>query len=190
MSFAPRGFTLMEMLVVLVIAGLLAGLLFSSLQSLGFGESRLADRSARQAREIMVRQWWLDATRSLAADRTVEFGGGRESFRGLATQALNSGTGHQEMQWRIVGGTRSQLQLETGGAEALVLDVGAEELRFAYLDEEQRLQPKWPPAQGLHKPLPVAVVLISDAPSPRTLAIARIEGPREPVVELFSRETE
>jgi prepilin-type N-terminal cleavage/methylation domain-containing protein len=185
-----RGFTLMEVLVVLMITGLLAGLLFTSLQTLAIADRRIAERAQREGASALAVAWWRDSAATVMADREVVFSGQSDAFEALATDTPQQTARQRRVRWSIAGASGDTLALDGEGLPRLTLSPGVQDLRFAYLDDEGRQHPRWPPAQGEHPMLPEAIVLLARGSPDRVVAMAGISGPRSPRPVAFGRDVE
>lgn len=185
-----RGFTLMEVLVVLVITGLLAGLLFTSLDALATGESRLGARASREGATALALAWWTDSAESVVADTNVPFDGSPTGFSALAIDTPAESSRQRRLRWRVDGPFEDTLVLEGEGLAPMPLVPGGTGLRFAYLDAEGRSHDRWPPPLGQFPVLPERIVLLATQPAPSVRAIARVAGPKDPPRQALSREFE
>ncbi len=194
-SDRARGFTLLEMLVVLAIAGMALLLATQALGQYQRAHTR-AVASERNAREQRMSEAWFRASvRGLQAlapagsglgDDSGPFAGDTDRFTGttLAPVFGQQGTPVRQ-EWRILPtATGDRLQLdEAGQALALALP-RAGRLRFHYMDAEGEVHDRWPPAQGLHPQLPAAILLELAPPPGGTggaLFAAAVIGPRDPI---------
>ncbi len=190
-SSRPRGFTLLEVIVVLVIVSLLMTLLT---QALWLGTDMLRRSSVEasaQADESMRLAWYRDLVGGLQPDRNkgpLSFAGQARQFAGLSAGAplLEIGAAlpvRVELSFDARA-NRTRLILLTPTAERPVelLSWPGEQGEFVYLDEGGRSHPSWPPAR-LDQPfqLPRAIVLRAGlAQSGQSLVYAVVSGERNP----------
>ena len=204
-SERARGFTLLEMLVVLLIAGMALALTTQALGQYQRAQTR-AIANERAGREHRLSEaWFRDSVRSLypaaakgaqVARATTQLGmngaapvfeGTAQGFTGVTLAPVLAGQGVPVLQaWRSVrdrnGVTR--LELEEEGKTLQLSLPRARELRLHYLDPEGKLHAQWPPRLGLWKQLPEAVLLEllpeTDGSGGALIASA-VLGPRDPL---------
>ena len=190
-SSRPRGFTLLEVIVVLVIVSLLMTLLT---QALWLGTDMLRRSSVEasaQADESMRLAWYRDLVGGLQPDRNkgpLSFAGQARQFAGLSAGAplLEIGAAlpvRVELSFDARA-NRTRLILLTPTAERPVelLSWPGEQGEFVYLDEGGRSHPSWPPARlDQQFQLPRAIVLRAGlAQSGQSLVYAVVSGERNP----------
>lgn len=206
------GFTLLEMLVVLLIAGMAMAL---TVQALGqyrraHASATASERAGRAYR--LGESWWRDSVRALvAAPVTVDtatdfdidalkdrpspvFAGRSDGFSGLTLAPVLAGQGVPVVQrWQVAPGPAGTevLELYEQDRRLLLSLPGQGGLRFHYLDEDGQVHRQWPPAKGVWRQLPAAVVLEvqpgRDGEGGHTL-VAAVMGPREPMQRPYEPE--
>ena len=185
------GLSLLEMLVVLVLASLLATLL---VQGLGFflSSSDTARRHASRAAEAHQQQhWFASSVRSMMPylDPQRAFAGDAASFAGITLEPLGSEPGlPREVRWSIERDGESLRYAESGGSEATavawtVLRVPGEALRFEYADRAGLWHPSWPQAAVAREWIPGQVRLIGE--DGRTLLSAHLSLHPVPVANFL-----
>lgn len=187
MRHAQTGLSLLEMLVVLSIAGIALLLASQSLWQYQRAQSS-AIYSERAGREYRLTEaWFRTAVRALHPVEDAPFAGDESGFRGLTLAPVLAGQGVPVVQeWRATDGPEAAdgplLLTEEGRRLPLVLR-GAERVRFMYVDAEGRLQRQWPPALGIARHLPEAIVMVLEDGSGTASGVlyASIAGPREPL---------
>ncbi len=168
--FAMTGLSLLEMLVVLVLASLLATLL---VQGLGFflSSSDTARRYASRASEAHQRQhWFASSVRSMVPylDPQRAFAGDAASFSGITLEPLGSEPGlPKQVRWSIEPDRESLRYAESGGPQAraaawTVLRAPGEALRFQYADRAGDWHAKWPVAEVAREWIPGQVRLVGE----------------------------
>jgi len=205
-SDRARGFTLLEMLVVLLISGMALALTTQAL-----GQYQRAQTSAiaseRAGREYRLGESWLRnsvrglypaaseadlarrSTAVLGADAAVIlFQGESDGFTGVTLAPVLAGQGVPTRQaWRI--------QREADGIDRLTVEEQGQTLSLSlprsaglqlhYLDPEGKLHDRWPPRLGIWKQLPEAVVLEmapeAGGSGQGTLIASAVMGPRDPL---------
>lgn len=207
----PRGFTLLEMLVVMLIAGMALALTTQALGQYQRAHARALanERSGRELR--MTEAWFSDAVRGLypagtgtASRDRMAFGksaetppleGDAEHFNGTTLAPVFAGQGVPvEQTWRLVagpdGGPRLRLEEEAKTVDLPLPRAGRAE--FHYLDAQGKTHPQWPPALGQWPQLPEAIVLslqpLPDDPASGGTVVAAIIGPRDPYRNPFESE--
>lgn len=197
----PTGFTILEMLVVLLIAGMAMALTF---QVLGQYQRAYARAGASEAatRELRLGEaWFRESVRGLypstdregaesAASTRLDrarlepvFEGTADGFTGVTLAPVLAGQGMPTVQrWKIVrDADTARIVLEEGGGDPLPLRfVRVRDMRLHYLDSAGKTHARWPPATGREPQLPAAIALelLGEAPT-SVLVTAAIQGPRD-----------
>lgn len=199
-SDRAHGFTLLEMLVVLLIAGIALALASQALGQYQRAHTR-AIASERLGREQRLSElWFRDSVRGLfpaattaEARGSVRFGkddanapafrGDADGFEGVTLAPVLGQQGAPAAQsWRIARAPGiAALQLEESGKTLVLALPRARDMRFHYLGPDGKLQDRWPPRLGTPAQLPEAV-LLELVPQPDGtgggLLAAAILGPR------------
>lgn len=166
---AARGFTLLELIVVLVIVSLLMTILT---QTLWMGLDMLrragADLSA-QAVESMRLNWYREAVAGLQPERSDgphPFAGAPRRFSGLTTGAPTETLGAAlpvvfELSFEAPANeTRLTVQVGAAPAPTRLMSWPGRVGEFEYLAEDGARHPSWPPAGGdAQYQLPRAIVM-------------------------------
>lgn len=198
------GFTLLEMLVVLLIAGMALALTTQALGQYQRAHSR-ASASEQAGREYRLSEsWFRDSVRALSPvpdtalpgvdtlggsssdEHAGVFEGSSDGFTGLTLAPVLAGQGAPVVQaWRVVAGPvgTDVLELQEEGRHLLLSLPGMGRLQLHYLDDAGEVHDRWPPALGMWPQLPAAVVLEVAPGADGTGAasvVAAIMGPREP----------
>lgn len=191
------GFTLMEMLVVMLIAGIAIAL---ASQALGQYQRAVARTvaSERGTREMRLSEaWFRQSIRGLHPESPPAGPGGRDAdailfhgdadgFSGTTLSPVLGGQGIPTLQsWRVDRtGDRPALALEESGTTVVLHLPPSRSLRFHYVDPDGKLQDQWPPKLGKWEQLPQAIVLETlpvDAGASVTVIAAPIIGSRTPI---------
>ncbi|GEM_PF-601861 len=161
MNLDRRGFTLLEMLVVLVIFALVSLLLFTLLSQVLQIRARLTDQLAAIRQEAVKETWFRESTRAVLADYTPTpnpyffqsrppqvFYGKADEFGGLTLMPLDESAGQpmsfawllrREQGWTLLlYRTASQQEWE-------VLRWPGHVGLFQYLDKDKNWHDQWPP---------------------------------------------
>lgn len=190
-----RGFTLLEMLVVLLIAGMALVLTTQALGQYQRAHTRAiaSERSGREQRNSEA--WFRESVRGLqapapvpgaAAETEATFEGDARGFRGTTLAPVLQGQGIPTAQrWRIEAeGGYERLELEEAGRTLALSLPPAAAMRLHYLDAEGALHDRWPPALGAWPQLPDAIVLeLEPVPGGGAggLVAAAVLGPRDAI---------
>ncbi|WP_158636527.1 PulJ/GspJ family protein [Luteimonas marina] len=185
------GLTLLEMIVVLMIAGMALALGFQSL-----GQWRRADTAISsmtgQARQAVLTQHWLhDSVRSLTPVEDVPFQGTDSALSGISLNpTLSSQGGATSVAWRIEQASDgTSLVLDEQGTATTMALPGVVSAHFAYYDPEGKESAQWPPPLGVADALPMSVALFMTTHTGDIRVWGTsIAGIRNPVVTLYELE--
>ncbi|MDE2156359.1 MAG: hypothetical protein KGJ32_10765 [Xanthomonadaceae bacterium] len=187
-----RAFTLMETLVMLLISALAMTLMFQALA--GFNRSRQRAAALEGVRDngAVVLDWLRDSIRGLVAldmtgltvkadDPVLGLKGDAQGFTATTLDPLLGAAGVPvTVSWQVqpaAGGDR--LVYRETGQQPLTLSLrDAGTLHFAYLDQDGKALPGWPPRLGLQVPLPQAIELLTDGGSGSQVMVQSIAVPR------------
>jgi len=185
------GFTLIEVLVVLIITGLISGILFQALER----AYRLQERfgveifSAQQGQ--MAADWYRQTVQGLHpdhADGPHIFRGNEHEFSGLSSNPLSNEYGAPTpITWRIDRDRRSgdtQLIYREGQQETVISSWHGRDARFVYVDEQQTAHDSWPPAFGSPPQLPKQIRLVAHDAGDTLNIVATPMGPATPLLRL------
>jgi prepilin-type N-terminal cleavage/methylation domain-containing protein len=193
-----RGFTLVEMLVTLVVAGLVSTLLWQALAQVARLETQLAGSRAFASGDALRRAWLEQALAGVmtapqgAAQR---FSGGEATLQALTTQPPwpgSSGPEWMTLELRPEGDTTAlavRRPGQDGETPALPLWRWPGSGRFEYLDANGRWLPQWPPALGTAPALPRAVRLLGPAEGAVLVAVMAQQSPLVRRQELLQSDT-
>lgn len=177
------GFTLIEMLVVLMIAGMALALGYQSLSQWRLASERLTATSDT-LRELRLGQAWFEGSvRALTPVAEAPFNGDARTFSGVTLEPVLARAGAPtSFEWSIRSeGGRALLELTEGG-EQLDLPLGRDgTARFEYVDAGGRTYSQWPPALGMSDHLPASIVLLradeSGTSRPWAASISSVPNP-------------
>lgn len=149
---AQRGFTLLEMLVVLILTGLIAGILFQGLSQVFRLQNHFGAELDNMRQNAMLADWFrqvIEGVQTDYADGPHKFVGTGHRISGITTSPLRGAQGTVapfvlELRFDAqTGGT----QLRYGEGEDAVALFGwpGDEGRFVFLDAQQTEYDAWPP---------------------------------------------
>lgn len=182
------GFTLIEVLVVLIIVGMVSGVLFQALERAYRLQERFGMELFNVQQGQMAADWYRQTVQGLHPDypdgRSI-FQGNTREFSGLTSNPLGDEYGAPTpITWKIrnnrQNGTMELVYLE-GKQETIILAWHSNEARFFYFDEKQTPHDSWPPPLGRSTQLPKQIQLVAqDAGDPVNI-IAATMGPAIPL---------
>lgn len=169
MKQAPqRGFTLIEILVVLIMTGMVSGILFQAIER----AYRLQERfgielfSAQQGQ--MATDWYRQTIQGLRPDYPdgkSQFKGTQNEFSGLTDLSLGQNQGMPTaITWQLRNNPESgqtELRYLESQQATTILAWPRTEAHFVYMDDKQAPHELWPPPLGLWPQLPSQIQLIS-----------------------------
>lgn len=184
---SPKGFTLMEMLVVLVIVGLISTFLMQGLTHVLHLRVRFSSQSLKQTKESLRSYWFRSVASALTPDHPNEknvFSGTVARFQGMTFAPLKGMIGVPTgfvMELSYKEGKIFLNYKEEGDNDSWELaDWTGEKGEFSYLDDESRWRQQWPPPLGKLSQLPRGILLeIHDARGTQA-CFAAIPGIRDP----------
>lgn len=153
MARPERGFTLVEVLVVLVITSLVSALLFQALAQIYRVQGRFGDQLAQSQGGAMRADWYRQLLQGLQADYAdgkQKFTGASDHLAGLtATTPRVAGGAAEWIELRLVpSDTSSQggdVRMKTSLGEVVLLTwSGQGRAEFSYLDANGAEHPQWP----------------------------------------------
>jgi len=190
-QFNQAGFTLIEVLVVLIIVAMISGVLFEALER----AYRLQDRFGTELFKVqqgqMAADWYRQSVQGLHPDYSDGnhiFQGKEREFSGLSSNPLSDAFGAPTpITWKIrsnqQNGTTDLLYIE-GNSEVLILSWRGNQAKFSYLDDNQSAHDSWPPPLGLSTQLPKQIQLIVKDGSDPLNIIASPMGPTTPLIRV------
>lgn len=189
----PRGFTLIEALVSLLITTLSVSLLFQSIHALGVSRER-ASIGQQELRERMLLQHWfrdsvsgLQTEAILGSQQGLRFKGNQDGFSGVsfAGPGLGSPT-PRSIEWRVDQG---ELQIDDPLAGATIgFGTLLTQVSFSFVDSDGHSHTRWPPDTSRQFLLPDAVVLHASYDGVSITAIGNPESQRKWIADHFEPE--
>lgn len=181
-----QGFTLIEILVVLVLTSLIAGILLEGLQQIYSLERRFGSEIYRNQQESMRVDWFRTSIQGLMPD----YSDGKNQFKGEARwmagqtiAAFDKPDGALvPTRWFIDVDTQTgQTTLFAGSlaSKEAILSWEGSEGRFVYFDNAGERQESWPPLLKKGPQIPSAIILEMGGSESRCV-VALPRGPITP----------
>jgi len=182
------GFTLIEILVVLIIVAMVSGLLFQALERAYRLQERFGMELFNVQQGQMATDWYRQTIQGLHPDYPDgrnRFQGKDREFSGLTSNPLSNEYGvPTPVNWKILEnrqyGVTELVYLEEQ-QEAPILIWRGNGARFIYFDEKQTPHDSWPPPLGLSKQLPKQIQLVAQGTSEPINIVASPMGPASPL---------
>jgi len=182
------GFTLLEMLVVLVIVGFISSILFQALDQVYKLQSRFGLQLAQSQQGAMYTDWFRQVVQGLQtdyADGKEKFQASETAFTGVTTSPLSDAYGTPSLVTLSLQYDRSEnvtrlFYVVNEKKTILSSWPGKGARRFSYVDDKGDLHDTWPPASGLWQQLPNTILLQSQKGGEPQLIAAVPRGSLEP----------
>ncbi len=192
---ANRGFTLIEILVVMILVSMIVTVLFQGLAQAIRIRSSAGIETAQVAREAMRRVWYRQLINGLIPDDengTAIFQGGPTSFRGQSTNAIDFDTGAVlpiTVTLEVDAASDSTIvrvttrSVAVGPHEIALLSLPGMNFAFAYVDTDASQSSVWPRRViGKAPQLPSAIWIVDGSGNQSTeLLTGSILGRRDAV---------
>lgn len=196
-----RGFTLVEILVVLVITSLVVGLLFQGMGQVMQLQSRAGEMIARSQQGAMIEDWFRQSLQGIQPDYDDggdKFAGSERRMSGLTTNALAADYGTMApFIWKIAYDSQrgvSELIYDEGRGGMPILAWQGDSGHFVYIDAEGESHDAWPPPMGQKWPQLPAVIRFETVENavfstvngavPGWIIVAVPRGPQQPPVRV------
>jgi prepilin-type N-terminal cleavage/methylation domain-containing protein len=196
MERQQRGFTLLEILVVLIITSMLVTILLQGLQQIFMVERRLGIEYYRSRDGLMKSEWFrslINGVRSDYDNGSQRFKGTPTQVSGLSTSGLGSIAGAiVEFELHLKFDPQSGETAMWYGRpddEQKILGWQGSIGKFKYLAIDGSLHDEWPPFLGKWPQVPSAVVLEMPLGGPLPDLVAAIRGPAKPMMKKIDWET-
>ena len=187
----PRGFTLIEILVVLVITGFVVAILLQALHQVFRLQTLFGSEIFDTQRGAMYTGWFRQSINGLMPDfpdGKQKFTGEPRTMSGLTLFPLNESTGTPvSFVWRLEFNSRTGetgLYFDGGGQQVSaqpILVWQGNDARFIYIDAKSEPHESWPPFLGEWPQLPDAIYLQSGTPQQSRLIVGATQGPQTPL---------
>lgn len=184
-----RGFTVVEMLVVLMITGMALALGFQSLAQWQRAEETLQKVLADNRSSSLTAHWWQDSVRAATPTEEIAFRGEANYIRlmSLAPVFASQG-GATPMEWKIVNeGSQAFLELKEFDREIRLPIRNARSAEFHYVGLDGRRSQQWPPeltSSPTHLPVGVQMT-VNTADNQEQHWVVHIVGPLDPPFNAF-----
>jgi len=184
------GFTILEMLVVLVIVGMVSSILFQALDQVYRLQSRFGIQLAQSQQGEMYVEWFRQVVQGLQTD----FSNGKETFQGKESEFTGTTTSSLSADYGEPTTVTLSLQYDTfdnvtelsytsnSRKMKLFSWPGKQARRFIYLDANGDPHDTWPPPFGIWPQLPNLILLQYQRDGEPQLIAAVPRGTREPKV--------
>jgi prepilin-type N-terminal cleavage/methylation domain-containing protein len=179
------GFSILEMLVVLIIVGLVTSSMFEAMSRLNDVRGRLSPFLADSERIGLMNSWFRTAVNDIVPDQQNGkniFKGAAHSFSGLTLGPLSGDPGAPSpFQWELVYDSQhDRTVLRYTGFDKNPIEVRGwhgDKTAFAYLAPDLTWSETWPPGILKSKQLPLAIRLY--APEEGATIVAAIRGEKD-----------
>lgn len=188
MAATDRGFTLLEMLVVLILVSMTTGILMQGLHQIFLLQSRFGHELFNSQQGAMYTEWFRRSVNGMMPDYhdgKHPFKGSAREFSGMTLSPLNAATETLvPFMWRLEFDPASgQTQLRYGAGEETptVLSWPGNSGKFVYFDGNNEPHDAWPPFLGKWPQLPKAIYLENQNPEEPRIIVAVPRGPESPL---------
>jgi prepilin-type N-terminal cleavage/methylation domain-containing protein len=178
------GFTLVEILVVLIITGFIVALLLQSLHQVFRLQTHFGHEIFHSQNGAMYADWFRQSINGLMPDYTDgkhKFHGERRRVSGLTLSPLGiEGGALTPFVWSLEfkpASGQTGLYYGEGLSGEPILAWEGNTGHFTYLDAESEAHESWPPFLGKWPQLPRVIYLESGGPKQRRLLVAILRGP-------------
>ena len=183
-----KGFTLIEILVVLIISALISGILFQALEKAYRLQARFGTEIFRVQQGQMAVGWYRQTLQGLYPDQPDGrhvFHGTDHEISGLSNNPLSDNYGTPTpLGWQIRNnrqqGTTELIYTEQK-QETVVLNWRGGEGRFVYIDEKFVSHDSWPPPLGQFPQLPLQIQLLAADTDDPVNVVTTVRGPATPL---------
>lgn len=194
-----KGFTLLEMLVVLIIVSMISGILFEALGQIYKLQSRFGVHLAETQQGAMYNDWYRQIVQGIQNDYNLgkdTFKGSSNSFTGVTTSPLSLDYGTPtgitlSLEYNSQNETTDLLYLASDHKTRLSSWPGQHSTKFIYVDDKGERHDVWPPEFGLWPQLPDMIMLQYQKDGEQQFLVAAPRGPKEakPPIQQFLGES-
>lgn len=187
-----RGLTLLEMIVVLLIASMALALGFQSLGQWRRAEGSITQMGGALRAAGLTASWWRESIRGLLPVKALPFSGARQEVSGITlAPVLESPGASMPVTWTLQPGSDGNIALLLReGEKTLALPLpDATEAHFMFIDKDGKPHAQWPPALGMQEDLPSTVALVQTLAGGRQRVwAASVSGSLKPLALPFELE--
>lgn len=183
-----KGFTLLEMLVVLILTGMITGILAQGLHQTFLLQTHFGRELFNTQQGEMYTTWFRQSVNGLMPDYEDgkhKFKGSAQEFSGMTLAPLNAATETlSSFVWRLEFDPQSgqtQLKYGAGGEAPVVLNWPGNSGRFVYFDGNDEPHETWPPFLGKWPQLPKVIYLESQNSTEPRIFVASPKGLESPL---------
>ncbi|HUW36061.1 MAG TPA: type II secretion system protein [Rhodocyclaceae bacterium] len=183
-----RGFTLLEMLVVMILTGMITGILMQGLHQVFRLQTHFGREIFDTQQGEMYTDWFRQSVNGLMpdyADGKHQFKGTQREFSGLTLAPLDAAnTALLPFSWRLKFDPetgRTQLRYGSGDDAPAVLSWSGNSGRFVYFDANNEAHDDWPPFLGKWPQLPQAIYLENQNATEPRIIVAVPKGLENPL---------
>lgn len=187
-SSGQRGFTLLEMLVVLILTGVITGILMQGLNQVFRLQTHFGRELFNTQQGQMYAEWFRQSVNGLMPDYndgTHKFKGSQREFSGMTLSPLDMAAETLvPFVWRLRFDPKSghtQLLYGVEDDAPAVLAWRGNSGRFVYIDDNREAHDDWPPFLGKWPQLPKAIYLESRSAEEPRIIVAAPKGPEDPL---------
>ncbi|MDO8890549.1 MAG: type II secretion system protein [Sulfurimicrobium sp.] len=187
-TFLQRGFTLLEILVVLVIVSLASGILFQAMGQVAHLQKKFGVELVHAQQGEMLSNWFQQSIEGLLPDYPDgknKFSGSERRLSGLTTNPLAAENGvPSPLVWELAfdaGTGETRLLYGASKDAAPVISWLGNKGKFTYLDSKGELHESWPPRLGLWPQLPAAIRVETLRDGEPAIIMAVPMGPANPL---------
>lgn len=187
-----RGFTLLEMLVVLILTGMITGILMQGLHQVFRLQTHFGRELFNTQQGGMYTEWFRQSVDGILPDYPNgkhKFKGSAREFSGMTLSPLNTATeALLPFIWRLKFDSISgQTQLQYGLEEnaPVVLAWPGNSGKFIYFDAKDEPHDDWPPLLGKWPQLPKAIYLENQNPDEPRVIVAVPKAQENPLPRLM-----
>jgi general secretion pathway protein J len=182
------GFTILEMLVVLIIVGFVSSILFEALGQIYKLQSRFGLQLAQSQQGAMYTDWFRQVVQGLQTDfenGKEKFQGSESEFTGVSTSPLSADYGVPTtvtltLQYNSIEEATELLYGANEKKTKLSSWAGRKTARFIYVDAKGDQHDTWPPPFDIWPQLPNMILLQTEKDSEPQLVAAVPRGSLEP----------
>lgn len=188
----PRGFTLLEMLVVLILVGLITGILFQALNQVFRMQSHFGDEATLMRQNAMLADWFrqlIEGVQPDYEDGKNKFQATERRIKAQSTNPLNPGQGALapfilELRFDSQSG-ETQLRYGEDANAPVIMSWPGDAGRFVFLDVGKAEYERWPPPM-VKKPvqIPAAIRLEGRREGKPWILWATPLGPEQPPLRI------